>query len=200
VPDDAPSSDPNLAAAHYCGFGAADEDAPEPLDGIAVQRVIAVDPEGRIFSAWPYGYSFEAWSVEGARIGGFDGPPLNEKGPASGPWSPDNPPVNMIEALHADSEGRLWVLIWQLRPNFLDAMEEVLGPNGEILLVPANDDVFPLYESRIDLVDLDRAELIGRSTFDGMLVHILPDGRFVEAAQDAAGDLRLVIWEVAFSQ
>lgn len=177
-------------------FGVVDEADPEPLDGITAQRVIAVDPEERIFSAWPYGYSLEAWTVEGVRIGGFQGPSLNEKGPASGPWSPENPPVNMINALHADAERRLWVLIWQLKPEFLAAMEEVQGPNGESWLVPANGDVFALYESRIDLIDLDKAQLVASSTFDGLLVHILPDGRFVEAAPGETGDLRLVIWEV----
>ena len=84
----------------------------------------------------------------------------------------------------------------QLRPDFLDALEEVPGPDGQTRLVPKDDDIFRVFEGRIDVVDLNRPALVASRPFDGLLVSFLADSRIVEARYDDAGDLRLVIWEV----
>ena len=162
-------------------------------DRQAAMRLLATDGQDHIFSAEYYEYSIEAWTPTGERIGGFRGPPLNDPGMVLGSWSADTPPVSRIRGIHADDADRLWVARWQVRPDWLDATTERIGSDGRPLLVVKDNDMRRIFDTHIDVVDLNSSSIVASGVVEGVFTKFLDDGLTVAMSQLADGTGVLVV-------
>ena len=141
-------------------------------------RILVSDGADRIFaSAWDR-FEIEVWSDAGRRITGFEDPAFHERPfDSDSPTSADNPPTHRMRALNVDSDERLWVVTWRRRGDWLDLMEERVGPRGEVRLeVTAGHDYFDIYDNQIDVIDLTSARVIARTRMaEGVVVDFLGD-------------------------
>ena len=162
-------------------------------------RVLAVDREARIYSAREVGdYLIRVWSESGARILGLRGPRLNEREASRGAWSPDNPPYSRIFAMQVDGEHRLWVLAHVRRDDWVDHLEEQVMPNGGIAHVPTDDDWGNVFESRIDLIDLNSGSFIATRRHDALFEAFVGDGLAIENTETEGAYPQMVVWRLGF--
>jgi len=161
------------------------------------RRLLAMHPSGHVVSAMIYRYEIEAWDADGRRVGGFKGPVLTE-GTPSGAFRLDNPPPDRIYDLGFDDGGRLWVLSVHLRSDWLDRVDERPGPGGMVLAPKVS--VSSVYTSRIDVIDLDRAEIVGTTEHDGMLVRMLGEGHLAELRTTESLVPQVIIWQASFER
>lgn len=162
-------------------------------------RVLAVDREARSYSARALGdYLVRVWSESGGRILGLRGPRLNEREASRGAWSPDNPPHSRIFAMQVDGEHRLWVLAHVRRDDWLDHLEERVMPNGGIAHVPTDDDWGYVFESRIDLIDLDSGSFIATRRHDALFEAFVGDGLAIENTETEGAYPQMVVWRLGF--
>jgi hypothetical protein len=173
---------------------AADE---RPLTQFTAQRVVATDPMGHIFSAEPYRYLVEAWTTDGIRILGFEGPELNDREIPGGVWTDINPPPQArIFGIRVYDGDRLFVLSHQRRENWFDAAREVIQPNGSVHLESASGELDDFYTSRVDVLDLSTGTLIASGAHDRILVQFLDDYRVSDFGVTEGGDFRVAIWRM----
>lgn len=164
----------------------------------ALQRVLATDAHGRIYSTPPYEYVVDVWSDEGEKIRTFTGPILNETKPLPGSWSPDNPPPNRIFSLRVDDAQRLWVVSWIRRPDWQKNMIEAPLPNGTIQFKPKDESLQSIFRSRIDVIDLDRAAVIASTERDELMAIFIDDAFLVEYRLSENWTPQLVVWRATF--
>ncbi|MGH7501336.1 MAG: hypothetical protein ACREL7_06200 [Longimicrobiales bacterium] len=180
-------------------FGLRGDQSDGQLSQFNSQRVLTVDAQSHIFSTRLYHYVIEAWTTTGNRIVGFEGPELNQTEPLPGRFAPDNPPPNRIFAIRVDDAARLWVISWQRRPDWQDAVIDQVQPNGEVISLPKDGDFSydRLYTSRLDVIDLNAASLIARVNQDNLFVGFIGSVSILEAEYLDDGTPRLVVWDAA---
>lgn len=177
-------------------FGVAADRDTRPLDEFTARRVLATDRSGHIFSAPYYDYLIEAWTPRGRRITGFEGPLLNEKDPLPAAFSDENPPPNTMLAIHADRAQRLWVVRWHRRPDWRDNVVEQVFPGGEIVLSPKGNDQSSVFQTQIDVIDLNEALILASSTRQELLERFVDDGLVLETQYLENGTPQLVVWKI----
>ena len=181
-------------------FPTQDHASSQALGGIAMRRLLAIDRGERIISARIDDFVFEAWTLDGRRIGGFRGPHLNEIEPRPGPMSEENPPGNKIVDIRIDGGGLLWVASIRAKRDWLDRVEEVVRRDGTIYLEPIGGDLASLFTSRIDVVDLNRGAIIARSEREGMVASLLADRLALTHELTTEGVPQLGVWSLSFHQ
>ena len=161
-------------------------------------RVLAVDQQMRIYSAPAGDYLIQVWSEGGRRILGLRGPRLNEREEARGFWSPDNPPPNRISAMQVDGEERLWVISSVRRDDWQDHMEFRVMPNGRVAYGPTDDDFRLIYESRIDLIDLNSGSFTATRRHDALFEAFVGDALAIENTETEQAYPQMVVWRLGF--
>lgn len=140
------------------------------------QRVVGTREDGFVVSSLPYRYELELWNPEGVRVAVFSGRTLNDPEPRPGPWSFDNhPPNRVFDLTWSSSDGTIWVLSWERRPNWREGVVEVPGPRGERLLAPVDGNLASIYHSRIDIVSESDGALVDSVVIPHLLVMSLGD-------------------------
>jgi hypothetical protein len=181
-------------------FGDAIDEGSPQLNQNKARRMLTTDSSGRIFSAQVFSYAVEAWTDIGERITGFEGPKLNEKEPAMGAMSADNPPPKTIAAIQVDEQQRLWVIVFQAKDDWLDRMVERPGPRGRAMLVPKEDDPRFLYTIRIDVIDLNTASIIASSEREELVQGFVGNRLGLEFQYTETGIPRAVVWSLALEE
>jgi hypothetical protein len=178
-------------------FGIPQDADQRPLTNFTARREVATDPMGHIFSAEPHRYLIEAWTMEGIRILGLEGPRLNDREiPAVG-WSHANPPPQgLISGIRVYDGDRLFVLSYQRRENWLDSARESIRPNGVVALDTVDGMLDGFYTSRIDVIDLSTATLIASGTHERILSQFLDDYLVADFGVTEEGDWRVSIWRI----
>ena len=178
-------------------FGIPANGSEAAFDRRAMRRRVASDYADRVYSAEHYDYRIEAWTPSGERILGIEGPKLNEK-PLDNlaPTSADNPPPNLLVDLAVDKDGLLWILFWDREEDWLDANEERLGTDGTVQLVPIDPIREGTYDSRIDVVDLNKMEIVARMTDERLLWKFIGDRIAAGPTYDPEHDVRIAIWNL----
>jgi hypothetical protein len=179
-------------------FGQEMGDGPKPVRGLELLRLVATDDQGRIYSARNHSYSLDVWSAEGRRITGFKGPLLNEQEPMPGPMTRNNPPLNKLLNIHVDESGFLWVVSLRSKPDWMDFAEEVVAPDGRIVLQPRDGNAFSLAYGRIDVVDLRSGQVLARSEEDEVFHAFLNNGWLLSYQLNEAGVPQLEVASVRF--
>jgi hypothetical protein len=173
-------------------FGVPTEAGTEPVDPVAALRAITTDASGHIISAQQYKYLIEAWTADGERILGLEGPDLGNAVLPSPTLSWENPPAaGLIWAIKIYGGDRLWVLSWVRRENWKDFAIERVVPSGGVLLGPESGTYADFYTTRIDVIDLNSATLVASRGFDEFFMAFLDGQRLVEAGNSE----RFAIWK-----
>lgn len=178
-------------------FGALADGASGLREAQTAQRYLATDAHDHIFSAELYNYSIEAWTDTGQRIIGLSGPPLNDTEFVPGPWSATNPPPTQIRGIDVDDAGRLWVARLQVKRDWLDSTVERIRPDGSLFLALKDDDFGAVYQTRIDVIDLNTASIVASSDQDGVFTKFLGDNLMVAMRILPDGNSALVISRLA---
>lgn len=173
---------------------------PEIRNTLALQRRIATDAAGRIYSVPHYAYRVDVWTSEARRLSGVVEAELNEVDPLSGPsyFTWENPPPNSVSAMRVDSVGRLWVLLQIRNRDWEDHVRERQAPDGDVRLVPA-DGFDSIWHTRIDVIDIDRASLLASSRRDEILTGFVAEDLVFENRQTDEGYPRLVVWRISLA-
>jgi hypothetical protein len=163
-------------------------------------RVLASDDSGRIYSASYYRYAIDVWREDGSRITGFRGPDFSEPGePRPGLYADDNPPRSKIVAMHVDDSQRLWLLISVRRNNWRENMKEARGPNGQLGLMPIDDNLGRLFRTRIEVIDLSSGSIVARTERDEYFDAFLGDGSLLEDRYNSDGTPQVAVWKARFT-
>lgn len=148
--------------------------------GSALARKIAVERTGHFIIAKKYVYEFDVVSQEGTsllrarRTKVWPSPP----GGVPKPLEPSDELWGVIHDITVDSDGRLWVLSWDPKPNWRDLVSIRTGPDGAAD-VRQKDDSESLYVTRLEVFDLKNGEILGTQTFQNMIWGFLgPDRAF----------------------
>lgn len=171
------------------------------IHGFGAGRVLAVDAEGRIFSAHQSRYRIEVWTDHGRRIIGFEGPRLNpydERPPV--PLSRENPPDDRIFGLRLDEARRLWVASLRLREDWYERSEQIVLPGGRRALEPVDGDQAAWFLGRIEVIDLERGGIIARSDHDAQTLTFLGDGLIIGPSQTGEGIPKLGVWRAGYDE
>ena len=164
------------------GFGVLKSfEAGEEVDGeqslhSATDLSLAAGSDGTVFTAQRMEYVIEAWSQEGARLGGLRGEPLLN--PATfrlEQISLGNPLPNTVSWIRPDSDGLLWVSLLVRRPDWLETL--IPDPSGDGVVEPGREDITRIYQGRLDVIDLETCTLVTSQLHDQML--LLLDDRTV---------------------
>lgn len=180
-------------------FGMPHDAAPYSLQGLESWRVLTSRPDGRIITSSMTTYVIEAWTSEGQRITGWQGPSLNDGDVPVGPLSPESPPDNRILGIHLDGTDRLWVLSSQRREDWHANLERRVGPDGQTRWEPAGQDIGSLFRGRIDVIDLNGNEIIAQTEQPQLLLGGLGDGLFFAETRSELGAPQVEVWEVGFT-
>lgn len=118
---------------------------------------LAVSPDRRLWVARGNEYRLEEWSVEGQLVRTFGRSPS---------WfhtwaTASDSPRSILAGLRADQRNRLWVFIEIPDPDRKHPSTE----NGRVSLETYNG----MIDTVVEVVDVDRAEVIARQTFPGMV-------------------------------
>jgi hypothetical protein len=166
-----------------------------PMEAI---RALATDDSGRIFSAKHFEYDIGAWTSHGRRIVRYKGPALNAHTVKMVPYNlEDNPYPNEIRDLQIDPAGRLWVLIWKVRPDWQNLFEPTVFPDGSPgLKLKADASRDSLLSSRIDVIDTHRGRIVARLNAPGAINGFAGAGLLFQNISLPDGTPEIVIWEV----
>lgn len=176
-------------------FGVTGQEGASSLNSFYAQRMLTTDRFGHIFSSKFYDYVIDAWTGTGRRITGFEGPLLNETEVLPGPWSREIPPGNRILGIRTDDEGLLWVMIQQVRDDWLNGMEERVRQDGTIFLA-LKDNMTSIFTSRIDVIDLNRGTIIATQDRQEFFVSFVGNGLVLENRFLENGTPQLVVWSI----
>lgn len=150
-------------------FEAGEEVDEEPSLHSPTDLRLAARLDGTVFTARRLEYVIEAWSQEGARLGGLRGEPLmNSATFRLEPISADNPLPNTVGWIRSDSDGLLWVSLLVRRSGWLDTL--IPDPSGEGLVEPGPEDITGIFQGRLDVIDLAACTLVASQLHDQMLL------------------------------
>lgn len=161
-----------------------------------LQRMVSVDSMGRIVSARMYEYLIEIWDEDGTLLGEVQGPTLNSALPLPGMWSPQNPPANMVFAIHVDGRNHLWLVTWIRRASWESHMVEEVASDGSIIYGPEDESLAAIYETQLDVFDLDARAHVARYTMDGLLVDFVNDSLAIEYFVTEEYHPSVRVWEI----
>jgi hypothetical protein len=123
------------------------------FDPRRMRRVLAVS-NSLIFSADPGGYQIELFKHDGTFLGIIEGAPFSSPPLPQRINSPEGAPPVRLHAMRIDDEGRLWVVIHEVRDDWEDSAIE-FGEPGRTRVIPQNEDMTKWYRTRIDVIDVD---------------------------------------------
>lgn len=90
------------------------------------------------------------------------------------PYSLTNRPSPYLDAIHVDDRGRAWVFYWRAEDDWAESLtSRIVG--GQEMLVPESND--SIYETVIEVWDLDAGRVLATGRSDMTLHGFLPDGR-----------------------
>ena len=138
------------------------------------RRLVSVTPDGYALSSMIDEYVVEAWTVDGARVAGFELPGLNPTAVRAGSWAWDNPPPNHVGDIAYHGERFLIIVTRHRRPDWKDRVVERVLPNGVPYLGAVDGKVPSVFRSRLDMLDLNTATVVASTWYDGWIM------RFVE--------------------
>lgn len=166
-------------------------------DPFTIRRSLAVDREGKVFAARQHDYVIDVWNRRGEYLGSYELPNLNRQAPLPGPIARDNPYPTTIRDIHLDSVGRLWVLLWEPRANWMDHMLEVQRPDGDIVLQrKPGTSTADLWRGRIDVIDTATAMVVGRQRQDTLLARFLSETLVWAPTYNEAGAPFISVWRI----
>ncbi len=175
-------------------FGAS-TDSVFSVSGGALARKLSVDRAGHFIISKKYVYEFEVFSQQGKsllsvrRAKVWPSPP----GGVPKPLDPSDELWGVIHDIAVDDDGHLWVLSWDPKPNWRDLVTVRTGPDGAVD-VRQKEDSKSLYETRIEVFDLQRGEILASQKFQDMIWGFLGANRAFGFKYAASGEPQLAVF------
>lgn len=166
-----------------------------------MERLLAADDEGHVFTATRFEYNIVAWTESGRRVVGYSGPKLNE-GPVR--WAPydaeDNPIPNELVSLRVKG-GRLWVVSWRVQKDWRDKVEERVYPNGLVGLRNKPGITYDsLLSTRIEVIDLKKRRIVARIDRPELFTGFIGDGVLFQSLESDDGTPFVAVWSVVLRE
>jgi hypothetical protein len=159
---------------------------------------LAADGQGRIFAADEFAYKVDAWTTEGQLVSRFERPGLWEP-PERGrpePPTPANPDLpSFVATIHVSGGRYLWVVSWMPQEDGREHLYEVAQPGGHSIL--DFDDWNAVYDSVIEVIDVDTGTIIARTTHDEVIAGFLGSDFAHGPLPMQDGSPRIAIWRVS---
>lgn len=165
-----------------------------------LNRRLAVDRNGRIFSSTFDEYAIAVWTQRGEPIETLYRHGLWERVPRQ-PVTPnsDVPPAAYITSLRVDDQNRLWMVAWLPRPDWKEGLEEVQMPDGSLGFQPRGGATESVMYSVVEVVDLATATILARGEFDVLPGGFLSDNLIYGMVQDSVGAPKVAIWRLDYT-
>ena len=71
-----------------------------------------------------------------------------------------------------------------------------MTPDGRVALVTRDGDLRPVFQARLDIIDLASASTIASSRQDGLFLRFLDDGSLIELERTEDWNPQLAIWRL----
>lgn len=166
-----------------------------------MERLLAADAAGHVFTARRFDYDIIAWTQTGRRVVGYYGPKLND-GPVK--WAPynrdDNPIPSELVSLRVDDE-MLWVVSWHVQRDWRDKVEERRYPNGVVGLRNKPGITFDsLLATRIEVVDLNARRIVARTDRPQLFTGFIGQGVLLQNFESDDGTPHVAVWMVRLQE
>lgn len=179
-------------------------DAPEVEGGLQpfhLNRLLAADYNGHLFSAQRFSFDVVAFTLEGERVATFSGPQLNAH-PLKGAVHnlSDNPLPSEILSIRADRQQRLWILSKRIRDNWKSHVVEVVRPNGQIGLEvkPGKElSADSFFTGRLEVVDLKRRRIVAHADLANLMDGFIAENLLFQNSLTELGTPRIVVWRIS---
>lgn len=168
------------------------------------ERRLTMDNErGIVYSVYRRQYRVEGWSLDGQPVAAVNVlEDLNSSNDPDEIVSPDNPLPQVVLQVHFDAKRLLWVMLALRSDDWLEHMTEVVGNDGITYFAPSGgrNGIFDIYQSRLDVIDLEQCAAVASTEVDGFLGTFLADGMVSTVdVVDGLGDV-LDIWKVSLDR
>lgn len=166
-----------------------------------MERLLAADAAGRVFTAPRFEYEIIAWTQSGRRVVGYSGPQLNE---GTVQWAPynrdDNPIPSELVSLRLHDD-KLWVVSWRVQRDWRDKVEDRLYPNGMVGLRNKPGITFDsLLATRIEVVDLEARRIVARADLPELFTGFIGEGVLLQNLESDDGTPRVAVWMVRLQE
>jgi hypothetical protein len=163
-------------------------------------RRIAVDARQRVYGGWYFEYVVDVWNPDGQRLLGVRRPGLWEPPPDGQPQplSEERNPNGLVLGMRIDDDDRLWMIVWQPRPDWRDNVTEIPLPDGTVTLRPENSNA-SIYRTVIEVIDLRTGGIVARGEFDEVIEGFLDANELYGNRFTEAGVPRFIVWELETS-
>lgn len=180
-------------------FGASD--ATGPYDAFRSLRIVAARPDGVIATARRVEYAVEMWDAGGTRLVELHREaPLNEVEVRQVPYNlTDHPKPHEVIAVRLDDADRLWVLFRMMRDGWEQHYEPRVYPDGQVgIRQLPNSTMDSIYESRLDVIDLQSGTVVVRARLPGLFEAFMGDGLMLEH-RELPDTEQLAVWRVTIN-
>jgi hypothetical protein len=177
-------------------FGASD--ATGPYDAFRSLRIVAARPDGVIATARRVEYAVEMWDTGGTRLVELHREaPLNEVEVRQVPYNlTDHPKPHEVIGVRLDDADRLWILFRMMRDGWEQHYEPRVYPDGQVgIRQLPNSTMDSIYESRLDVIDLQSGKVVVRARLPGLFEAFMGDGLMLEH-RELPDTEQLAVWRV----
>lgn len=148
---------------------------------------LARAPNGRFYSAPVSQPRVHEWTEPGRQGRTFVRSAVGFSETASSPiGTPDRPPPNSIAAIDVDDAGNLWLFIRVAAPTWRNGWADVPKTAREAPI--RQFDMASLVNTRVEVIDLARGEVLARAELPGYLITVLRGGRVAVMGHSALGE------------
>ena len=174
-------------------------DATGPHDAFRSLRILAARSDGVIAAARRIAYTIEVWDSSGSRLVEFHHEVgLNEVEVRQVPYNlTDHPKPHEVMAVRFDNADRLWVLFRMMRDGWERHYEPRQYPDGLVgIRQLPNSTLDSIYESRLDVIDLQSGMVVVRAQLPGLFEAFVGDGLLLEQRELPNAEIQLAVWRV----
>ena len=172
-------------------------DATGPFDAFRSLRIVAARSDGVIAAAQRFDYAVEMWDSSGSRLVDLHHEErLNEVEVRQGRYNlTDHPMPHEVIAVRLDDADRLWVLFRMMRDGWERHYEPREYPDGLGIRQLPNSTFDSIYESRLDVIDLQSGMVVARAQLPGAFETFVGNGLLLQYRELPNAE-QLAVWRV----
>lgn len=157
-------------------------------DGTAIMHFVTGTPSGDILSSTPHSFAVYSWSRTGQLKSSLvrRGPSIPDRVPDQDVGTPRVAPSPAVSGLMVDEAGLVWLFVRVPASNWRDGWSEL--PPGSAEASRRQIGWSKLFNTRIEVIDPVRAELVARTDLPGLVISTLGSGRVAVYGTSALGE------------
>ena len=164
-----------------------------PSDRTTTYHFISGTPTGDILSSTPHSFAIYSWSPSGHLKSSLvrRGKSLPDKVPDQDVGNPRTPPSPAVSGLMVDEEGLIWFFVRVPAATWRDAWSTLPAGSAEASRQQIG---WPkLFNTRIEVIDPARAQLLARTEIPGLVISTLGSGRIAVYGTSVLGEAEVRI-------